>query len=360
MGKAVLGKNDVFRKQILSEIAIGIYREGERLPGERELSERYQVSRNTVRRALQELEHDGVLFRRPPVGTFISGDALLKLRANRTPQLRIAVLMNNEESNNPIYQQIFRSMQGHLPDEVRLNVYFCGSCDRLFCGEEKMDLVLVFGRYPETELETLRRQVGEVIIWGRESDAFSCITCDNYNGGRLMAQTAIDAGHRHLALIGPREEDPRGEFARRIAGVEDVCRETGVSLLYHRLTLEESLNLAGSIYFTLDAFLREDPDLSAVLCLYDSIALSVLECCRLREIPVPERLSVIGFDDHCYSEYITPALTTVRNVAKEAGVRLANYIESRLRNPAAPAGLHEVLKPFLIERETLRRIHKDF
>ena len=32
MGKAVLGKNDVFRKQILSEIAIGIYREGARLP----------------------------------------------------------------------------------------------------------------------------------------------------------------------------------------------------------------------------------------------------------------------------------------------------------------------------------------
>ena len=92
-----------------------------------------------------------------------------------------------------------------------------------------------------------------------------------------------------------------------------------------------------------------------MLCLYDSIALSVLECCRLRGIPVPEHLSVIGFDDHCYAEFITPALTTVRNVAKEAGVRLANYIESRLRDPAASSGLHEVLRPFLIERETLRR-----
>ena len=355
MGRAVLGKNDVFRKQILSEIAIGIYREGERLPGERELSERYQVSRNTVRRALQELEHDGVLFRRPPVGTFVAENALVKLRANRTPQLRVAVLMNNEESNNPIYQQIFRSMQGHLPDEVRLNVYFCGSCDRLFHAGEGIDLALVFGRYPEEELKTLQRQVGEVILWGRESDDFSCITCDNYTGGRLMAQTAIDAGHRHFALIGPREEDARGEFARRIAGVQDACRENGVSLLYHRLTLEESFNLAGSIYFTLDTFLREEPELSVVLCLYDSIALSVLECCRLREIPVPERLSVIGFDDHCYSEFITPALTTVRNVAKEAGVRLANYIECRLRDPAASPGLHEVLKPFLMDRETLRR-----
>lgn len=356
MGKAVLGKNDVFRKQILSEIAIGIYREGERLPGERELSERYQVSRNTVRRALQELEHDGVLFRRPPVGTFVSGDALTKLRANTAPELRVAVLMNNEEANNPIYQQIFRSMQSHLPDEVRLNVYFCGSCGGLFQAGEGIDLALVFGRYPEAELELLRRQVGEVVIWGRESENFSYISCDNYTGGRLMAQTAIDAGHRHIALIGPREEDARGEFARRIAGVEDVCRENGIPLHFHRLTLEESLNLAGSIYFTLDAFLREDPELSVVLCLYDSIALSVLECCRLRGIPVPERLSVIGFDDHCYSEFITPALTTVRNVAKEAGVRLANHIENRLRSSGETPRLCEELKPFLLERETLRRL----
>ena len=356
MGKAVLGKNDVFRKQILSEIAIGIYREGERLPGERELSERYQVSRNTVRRALQELEHDGVLLRRAPVGTFVAGDALTKLRANRAAEFRVAVLMNNEEANNPIYRQIFHSMQSHLPDEVRLNVYFCGSCGGLFLAGERIELALVFGHYPEAELETLRTRVGEVVVWGRESETFSCISCDNYTGGRLMAQTAIDAGHRHIALIGPREEDARGEFARRIAGVEDACRESGVSLLFHRLTLEESFNLAGSIYFTLDGFLREEPELSVVLCLYDSIALSVLECCRLRGIPVPERLSVIGFDDHCYAEFITPALTTVRNVAEEAGVRLANHIESRLHDPAGSAGFREVLKPFLIERETLRRL----
>ena len=50
------GKNDTFREHILSEIAIGVYRGGQRLPAERELGERYRVSRNTIRRALSDLE----------------------------------------------------------------------------------------------------------------------------------------------------------------------------------------------------------------------------------------------------------------------------------------------------------------
>lgn len=36
--KRIAGKNDVCREHLLSEIAVGIYRPGERLPAERELA----------------------------------------------------------------------------------------------------------------------------------------------------------------------------------------------------------------------------------------------------------------------------------------------------------------------------------
>jgi len=54
------------RKQILQ----GQYADGRRLPTEAELSERHQVSRQTVRRAFQDLVAEGMVYRVPGRGTF--------------------------------------------------------------------------------------------------------------------------------------------------------------------------------------------------------------------------------------------------------------------------------------------------
>jgi len=45
---------------------------GEQLPSENELSARFEVSRPTVRRALQTLETDNLIYRRPGLGSFVA------------------------------------------------------------------------------------------------------------------------------------------------------------------------------------------------------------------------------------------------------------------------------------------------
>ncbi|QYJ17128.1 HTH-type transcriptional repressor NagR [Rubrobacter xylanophilus DSM 9941] len=60
-------------KQILTEeIESGRYRPGDRLPGENELCESFDVSRTVVRQALNELENEGWLRRRKGRGTFVA------------------------------------------------------------------------------------------------------------------------------------------------------------------------------------------------------------------------------------------------------------------------------------------------
>lgn len=58
-------------------IATGRYRAGDRLPTEETLCETHGVSRVTVRRALQSLEQQGYIERRPRLGTFVSGHAVI-------------------------------------------------------------------------------------------------------------------------------------------------------------------------------------------------------------------------------------------------------------------------------------------
>ena len=52
--------------------------DGMRLPPERELAERLGVARETLRRALAELQTDGVLQRRQGAGTFVAGHSWVK------------------------------------------------------------------------------------------------------------------------------------------------------------------------------------------------------------------------------------------------------------------------------------------
>jgi len=52
--------------------------DGGRLPPERELSERFEVARETLRRCLRELESEGLLERKQGAGTFVSSQPVVK------------------------------------------------------------------------------------------------------------------------------------------------------------------------------------------------------------------------------------------------------------------------------------------
>jgi GntR family transcriptional regulator len=65
------------RQQLRAELAAGEYRDGARLPTESELVARHGVSRQTVRRAFQDLVAEGAVYRVPGRGTYARDDQFL-------------------------------------------------------------------------------------------------------------------------------------------------------------------------------------------------------------------------------------------------------------------------------------------
>jgi len=59
------------KESVLAEIKSGVWKTGDKLPTERELSDKLKVSRNTVSQAYQELEAEGVLTSVQGRGTFV-------------------------------------------------------------------------------------------------------------------------------------------------------------------------------------------------------------------------------------------------------------------------------------------------
>ncbi len=75
-----------------ADIRAGNYRSHERLPSERELALRYNVSRMTVRQALLELAHDGAIYTRVGKGTFVAAPKIAQ-------QLRTLTGFTQDERN---------------------------------------------------------------------------------------------------------------------------------------------------------------------------------------------------------------------------------------------------------------------
>ena len=75
--------------QIQELIQEGVLKPGDRLPPERELAERLQVSRSSLREAMRALELQGLVVSRPGAGTFVSTeslDSLISIIADSSPR----------------------------------------------------------------------------------------------------------------------------------------------------------------------------------------------------------------------------------------------------------------------------------
>jgi GntR family uxuAB operon transcriptional repressor len=67
------------RESILDQLRSGQWRAGDRLPTERELSERFSVSRTTVRKALLDLKQQGLIEQTVGSGTYVAKQAGARL-----------------------------------------------------------------------------------------------------------------------------------------------------------------------------------------------------------------------------------------------------------------------------------------
>ena len=80
---------DKIIKQLRGLIASGHLKAGDKLPSERKLSDKFGVSRNYVRDALQKLEFYGILKTLPQSGTVVAGIGIAALEGLISDVLKI-------------------------------------------------------------------------------------------------------------------------------------------------------------------------------------------------------------------------------------------------------------------------------
>ena len=119
---------------IQEEVRSGRMVSGEKLPSEQELSEQFQVSRQTVRRALEELVKENIVESRRGSGSYICEDAGILLgnteRRADHEEKRIAVMLTYIDTY--IFPIIVREIEKKV-NSGRRNPSDCN--DRQFCSK---------------------------------------------------------------------------------------------------------------------------------------------------------------------------------------------------------------------------------
>jgi DNA-binding LacI/PurR family transcriptional regulator len=156
-----------------------------------------------------------------------------------------------------------------------------------------------------------------VVLIDRGHESLPTITIDDIQGGRMAAEHLLALGHRRVAFVGDEEENRFGfaSSAHRREGFEAALAAAGTPLDPELIARRPyGRDVARDAAAELLA-LPQPP--TAIFASSDAQAIGVLEAAQAAGVPVPEKLSVIGFDNVEAAEYT--GLTTVAQPLEASG-----------------------------------------
>jgi DNA-binding LacI/PurR family transcriptional regulator len=192
----------------------------------------------------------------------------------------------------------------------------------------------------------LARRGTPVVLFNRHVPGaqVSAVLCDNVEGGRLVANLLLDAGHRRLAYIAGKPDTSTN--IDREKGFGDRLRERGAAPL-----LREQGAYTYQAGYEAAIRLLERPDRpTAIFCANDIIALGALDAARSTcALRVPEDVAVIGFDDIPAAAWPSYQLTTIRQPVEQMVAIAIELLTHGLDRPGAEPDVR-LLPGILIRR----------
>jgi DNA-binding LacI/PurR family transcriptional regulator len=160
----------------------------------------------------------------------------------------------------------------------------------------------------ESAVEALAQVPHDIALVGvglGEASDVPMVGLDNTGGAMVAVQHLLDLGHERVHHIsGPRAWP---EATERLAGWREVLRTGGLPAPAV-LTGDWSARSG----YEAGRRLAADRGVTAIFCANDHMAVGALRALAEAGRPVPEEVSVVGFDDIPEAPYLIPPLTTVQ------------------------------------------------
>ncbi|MBT2514852.1 LacI family DNA-binding transcriptional regulator [Arthrobacter sp. ISL-30] len=197
-----------------------------------------------------------------------------------------------------------------------------GARERLFSKTmvyKQIDALLVLCMsLAHEEIEDLQRIDIPLIVVGGPVEDCPSIGIDDYAAAAEATTHLIELGHREVALLhGQDDSDLNFTVPRlRVEGFMETMAKAGASMpaqwdIYGNFTVRSGQEGFDTLWA------KPGPKPTAIFCASDEMAIGAMLQARRRGVQVPEDLSIIGIDNHEFSDAM--GLTTVAQDPVEQG-----------------------------------------
>lgn len=143
------------------------------------------------------------------------------------------------------------------------------------------------------------------------SKKITCVTSDNYEGGRLALRELVKSGARKPAFLGS-VTSVFSETMNRREGFIHEAKAMGIDYVVYE---KPDPVVDDDAYF--EGFLDKHHDADGIFAITDMFAAKYIERAGRRGIRVPEDVKVIGYDGIQDHPYFHPILSTIRQPVEE-------------------------------------------
>ncbi len=364
-----MSNEPMYRKiyeDLYNDIQNGKYGIGDRLPSEKELSEKYGVSRITSKKALEIMADRGYVMRQPGKGTFV-----LKI-----PQLQDEFLPDEfevsgnqtEQTNRPIVGVIMDSFGSAFgPELIRGMEYECrrrgylmlirftyGSVEvetqalneMLAAGVVGILLVCVQGESYNSDVLKLNLTSFPMILVdrGMQGIPIPVVTTDNYEAGMELANYLIAKGHEKICFVSHSIMQTT-TVADRFAGYLNAMASNGLvsdeSLWIQDLDSclpndeENDVDVEERAIQHLEKYIEERPDVTAFFAVEFEIAHQLIRI--LTQKGLQDKKAVVYFDGFDTSNILFPNYAYVLQNQYQMGVTAVSMLVHMIRGDAVSA-----------------------
>jgi DNA-binding LacI/PurR family transcriptional regulator len=328
-----------------SAIRTGTLQRGDRLPSETELGKRYNTSRITVAKAINELQLRGLVSRHAGSGTHVLAP---KLSSGHVFGLLIPDL-GRTEIFEPICHGMMQSplskahslLWGHAMEESAQQEKEAEQLCRKYIAQ-KVSGVFFAPLEFTPEKDAVNRRIAsaldragiQVVLLDRcyapysMRSKYDLVGIDNRRAGFLITQHLLLHGVKRVAFVA--RPLSASTVTARIAGYREA-------LFAHRLHLQEDLVCRGDpedVGFIQKMLKECRPD--AIVCANDLTAIRVMAGLANLGIRVPEEIRIAGIDDVKYASLVPVPLTTQHQNCADIGAMAMVTMLQRVENPNLP------------------------
>ncbi|MDD6380825.1 MAG: GntR family transcriptional regulator [Lachnospiraceae bacterium] len=349
---------------ILSEIDSGHLKQGDRMPSEMELAEKFSLSRQTIRHATGELEKNKVITRIRGSGSYV-GDVN---QPKRNPRyMSVAVMLTYVD--NYIFPPVLQGISDTLNSRgYSMRMSFTDNdiekernTLRKIIEKDNIDALIAEpskSALPNPNMKYYRilEKRGIPVLFINSAYPvldIPCIRLDDENIGYEAVKYLIQMGHRDIAAIF-HCEDLQG--SRRFAGYDRALRDHDIVPDPKKVIWLDTESVA-NVEPLIDYILGRIKGATAIFTYNDEVACQLIWGLDARGIRVPDDFSIISVDDAEIAQNVKPALTTFPHPKRRLGEIAAENIIAKIENPQA-SGDHLFL-PKIIVRDSVKNINTE-